>query len=231
MNIQNSTLPTHLAFIMDGNGRWAQQRNLPRTAGHQRGVNAAKIVIQSALKFHIKYITLYTFSTENFRRPQSEVSFLMTLFTKTVKKYSKIFIKHDIKFNTFGNLSKLPITLQNAIINLQKNTANCSSLTVNIAINYGAHEEIVQAVQKAIDNKENNVQWSTIQKYLYTHDIPDPDMIIRTSGECRLSNFLLLQAAYSELYFIKTYWPDVNEQTFVEILNEFSRRSRRMGGI
>lgn len=224
-------LPTHLAFIMDGNGRWAQQRGLPRTFGHQRGVRAAKIVLQSARKYNIKYITLFAFSTENFKRPQSEVSFLMNLFIKSIKRYSKFFLQHDIKFCTLGDLSKLPIELQQAIFGLQSQTKHCTSLVANIAINYGARDEIVRAVQNLIDKKQVSVSWENIRNNLYTASTPDPDMIVRTSGEYRLSNFLLLQAAYSELYFPHIYWPDVTEQTFVEVLEEFRKRNRRMGNI
>ncbi len=229
--VQYSKLPSHLAFIMDGNGRWAKARNLPRSAGHQRGIRAAKNVIKAALKHHIKYITLYAFSTENFKRPQSEVTFLMNLFNKSIKKYSKFFIEHDIKFSTIGDLSKLPNKLQQAITNFQQATQNCSSLTVNIAINYGARDEILYAIKKIIHAKTEHIDWEDVKNNLYTSDLPDPDMIIRTSGEYRLSNFLLLQAAYSELYFLKTYWPDVTEQTFVDVLNEFRNRNRRMGNI
>lgn len=228
---EQSALPTHLAFIMDGNGRWAQQRGLPRTFGHQRGVRAAKIVLQSARKYNIKYITLFAFSTENFKRPQSEVSFLMSLFIKSIKRYSKFFLQHDIKFCTLGDLSKLPIELQQAIFGLQSQTKHCTSLVANIAINYGARDEIVRAVQNLIDKKQVSVSWENIRNNLYTASIPDPDMIVRTSGEYRLSNFLLLQAAYSELYFPHIYWPDVTEQTFVEVLEEFRKRNRRMGNI
>lgn len=228
---EQSALPTHLAFIMDGNGRWAQQRGLPRTFGHQRGVRAAKIVLQSARKYNIKYITLFAFSTENFKRPQSEVSFLMNLFIKSIKRYSKFFLQHDIKFCTLGDLSKLPIELQQAIFGLQSQTKHCTSLVANIAINYGARDEIVRAVQNLIDKKQVSVSWENIRNNLYTASTPDPDMIVRTSGEYRLSNFLLLQAAYSELYFPHIYWPDVTEQTFVEVLEEFRKRNRRMGNI
>lgn len=226
-----TNLPTHLAFIMDGNGRWAKKRGLPRTFGHQRGVRAAKIVLQSALKYRIKYITLYAFSTENFKRPENEVTFLMNLFLKSIKKYSKFFLKNDIKFRVIGEPSRLPSELREEILSLQKSTKEASSLVVNIAINYGARNEIVRAVQHIIDSKRSDISWKDIRENLYTADIPDPDMIVRTSGEYRLSNFLLLQAAYSELYFPEIYWPDVSEQTFADILREFQRRDRRMGGI
>lgn len=229
--LEHSSLPTHLAFIMDGNGRWAQKRGLPRIAGHQRGVRAAKIVLQSAMKYRIKYITLYAFSTENFNRPQSEVTFLMNLFRRSIKKYFKFFTKNDVKFRTIGDISKLPDDLQQAILKLQQKTADASSLVVNVALNYGARDEIVHAVQQLLDSKKDHVSWQDIRDNLYTAPTPDPDMIVRTSGEYRLSNFLLLQAAYSELYFLKTYWPDVTEQTFIDIIQEFQKRDRRMGRI
>lgn len=217
---------------MDGNGRWAKKRGLPRSAGHQHGIKAVKTTIKAALKYHIKYLTFYAFSTENFKRPQSEVSFLMNLFTRGIKKYTKNFVQNDIKFNTIGDLAKLPIALQESINQMQNETKNCSSLVVNIAVNYGARDEIVHAVQKIISNQQiDSIDWQMIKNNLYTFDIPDPDMIIRTSGEQRLSNFLLLQAAYSELYFVDAYWPDVTEETFVDILNEYSKRNRRMGNV
>ncbi|MDR0595707.1 MAG: di-trans,poly-cis-decaprenylcistransferase [Puniceicoccales bacterium] len=230
-NLDHSKLPRHLAFIMDGNGRWARERGLERTAGHRRGARAARNVVEAALKYKISYLTLFAFSTENFNRPMDEVSFLMNLCTRSIKKFSKFFIENEIKFLAIGDMGRLPNNLLVAIENLSDATVTFSKLTVTVAINYGAKAEITNAVKKIVSKKipESGITWETVADHLYTRELPDPDMIIRTSGEKRLSNFLLLQGAYAELYFVDKYWPDVDEKTFIEILREYAKRNRRTG--
>ncbi|MDR1256015.1 MAG: di-trans,poly-cis-decaprenylcistransferase [Puniceicoccales bacterium] len=224
-------LPKHLAFIMDGNGRWAKERGLSRTMGHRRGVRAVKNIVKAALKYKIPYLTLYAFSTENFNRPPAEVSFLMKLCTRSMGKYKKFFIKNGIKFLMIGSVDRLPKELQLAIGDLRDATETFSELTLIVAINYGARAEIIDAIRGIVRKKipESGITWETVADHLHTRGLPDPDMIIRTSGEKRLSNFLLLQAAYAELHFLDTYWPDVDEKTFIEVLREYARRNRRMG--
>jgi undecaprenyl diphosphate synthase len=218
---------------MDGNGRWARERGLTRTAGHRRGVRAAKNMVQAALKYRIPYLTFYAFSTENFNRPADEVSFLMKLFLKCVEKYGKFLMGNEIKFVPIGDGNSLPKELQIAAENLRKSTSKFTKITVNVAIGYGAREEITRAVKKIVADKipVSEITWETVADGLYTREFPDPDMIVRTSGEKRLSNFLLLQAAYSELYFIDVHWPDVGEETFLDVLREYAKRNRRMGEI
>jgi undecaprenyl diphosphate synthase len=229
----HQNLPKHLAFIMDGNGRWATKRGLRRVAGHQRGVHAAKNVVKAALKYGVPYVTLYAFSTENFNRPADEVSFLMRLFSKGIRKYAKFFVGNGIKFTAIGDMDKLPNELQCAIESLRANTANFTRLTVTVAVNYGARDEIVSAVRAIVREgiSHADIGWETIVQHLHTRDLPEPDMLIRTSGEKRLSNFLLMQMAYTELHFVDKYWPDVDEGTFVDILHEYGRRIRRIGRI
>jgi undecaprenyl diphosphate synthase len=218
---------------MDGNGRWAKERGLARTAGHRRGIRAAKNVAEAALKYGVPYITLYAFSTENFNRPAEEVSHLFKLMAKGLKRYADFFMKNEIRFSAIGDANRLPSELRFAIEDLQKRTANFAKLMVSLAIAYGSRDEIVRATKEIACEKilESKISWETIAEHLYTCKLPDPDMIIRTSGEKRLSNFLLMQAAYAELHFMDVNWPDVCEETFVEILREYAARDRRMGGI
>ncbi|MDR3274154.1 MAG: di-trans,poly-cis-decaprenylcistransferase [Puniceicoccales bacterium] len=226
-----SDVPRHLAFIMDGNGRWARERGLARAVGHRRGARAARNVVEAALKYGIPHITLFAFSTENFNRPASEVSFLMRLCTRSVKKYAKFFMENGIKFLMIGDMDRLPCELQLAINQLCDATSSFTKLTLAVAINYGARAEIANAVKKIVRKRipESDISWETVADHLYTRELPDPDMVIRTSGEKRLSNFLLMQVAYAELYFVDKYWPDVDEETFVEVLREYAKRNRRMG--
>jgi undecaprenyl diphosphate synthase len=233
VTVDLSSLPRHLAFIMDGNGRWAKKRGLARTAGHLRGVRAAKNVVRAAMKYRIPTLTMYAFSTENFNRPTDEVSFLMKLFLRSVERYGKFFVDNEIRFVPIGNADVLPNGLRVALENLRESTAGFSRITVIVAIGYGAREEITSAARKIAAKRipEAEITWATVADSLYTREFTDPDMVIRTSGEKRLSNFLLLQAAYSELYFIDAHWPDVDEDTFVDILREYAKRNRRMGEI
>ncbi|MDR2603064.1 MAG: di-trans,poly-cis-decaprenylcistransferase [Puniceicoccales bacterium] len=229
-----SRIPVHVAFIMDGNGRWAQARGLPRHEGHRRGATVVKKILRIAEKKGIKYATFFAFSSENFSRPESEVNFLMNLFEKFLKKYGKTLCEKEIRFRAIGNLWQLPFNLQFAIENLTQNTARFDRFHLTMALNYGARSEVIQAIGNLLKNKDvdvGNLTWEDFEQYLYTKDLPDPDLIIRTSGEQRLSNFLLLQSAYAELYFTKTHWPDFNEEEFLLAIEDYGTRERRMGKI
>ncbi|MDR2778687.1 MAG: di-trans,poly-cis-decaprenylcistransferase [Puniceicoccales bacterium] len=229
-----SCVPVHIAFIMDGNGRWAQAHGLPRYEGHRKGASVLKKVLRIAEKNGIKYVTFFAFSSENFSRPKPEVDFLMNLFERFLKKYHKILCEKKIRFRAIGNLLQLPINLQFAIEELTQNTAHFDSFHITIALNYGARNEVIQAIGNLLEDKDIKVKkltWEGFEQYLYTKDLPDPDLIIRTSGEQRLSNFLLLQSAYAELYFTKTYWPDFNEKELLSAIKDYGARERRMGKI
>lgn len=228
-------LPTHIAIIMDGNGRWATKKGLPRVKGHEAGIDAAKKTINRAGELGIKYLTLFAFSIENWGRPQDEVSYLFTLFDKAISIYSDDLINKGVKVQFMGAISLLPENVQQGIAALESETANNDRLTLVIAISYGSRQEIVDAT-KNIALKVANGQMSiddinldTFRQHLYLPDLPDPDLIIRTSGEKRFSNFLLFQSAYSELYFTSVLWPDFDENEFDNALTDFSSRKRKFG--
>jgi undecaprenyl diphosphate synthase len=228
-------LPTHIAIIMDGNGRWASKKGMPRVKGHEAGIDAAKKTINRAGELGIKYLTLFAFSIENWGRPQDEVSYLFTLFDKAISMYSDDLIKKGVKVKFMGAISLLPENVQQGIAALESETANNDRLTLVIAISYGSRQEIVDAT-KNIALKVANGQMSiddinldTFRQHLYLPDLPDPDLIIRTSGEKRFSNFLLFQSAYSELYFTSVLWPDFDENEFDNALTDFSNRKRKFG--
>ncbi len=227
----------HLAIIMDGNGRWAQQKNKPRTFGHIKGARVAKKMITYASDIGIKYLTLYAFSTENWLRPDEEVGFLMRLLERYLVKETENLIKKNIRFTVIGDASRLPLGVQKQVQNSVLKTSKCTGLQVCFAISYGSRQEITLAVQKiaqkisageitALEINEN-----LIQNNLMTSNVPDPDLVIRTSGESRLSNFLMWQSAYSELYFSKTLWPDFTTTDFDEACKNFSLRQRRFGKV
>lgn len=220
---------------MDGNGRWASKKGLPRVKGHEAGIDAAKKTINRAGELGIKYLTLFAFSIENWGRPQDEVSYLFTLFDKAISMYSDDLIKKGVKVKFMGAISLLPENVQQGIAALESETANNDRLTLVIAISYGSRQEIVDAT-KNIALKVANGQMSiddinldTFRQHLYLPDLPDPDLIIRTSGEKRFSNFLLFQSAYSELYFTSVLWPDFDENEFDNALTDFSNRKRKFG--
>lgn len=220
----------HIAFIMDGNGRWAKQRGLARTEGHKEGAQRVFSVAKRAFEhWNIPYVTLYAFSTENWKRPAAEVSLIFKLLTTYLKKKKLVFIENKIRFNTIGDISALPQAAQEAIQVLKDETASFTDHTLTIALNYGAREEVVRAFAKLKDR--SNITWKDIANNLDTADIPDPDLIVRTSGEQRLSNYLLLQAAYSEFYFTSAHWPDFTDEEFDKAIEDFLRRTRRFGNI
>jgi undecaprenyl diphosphate synthase len=227
----------HLALIMDGNGRWAQLKNKPRTFGHIKGARVAKKMITHASDLGIKYLTLYAFSTENWLRPQDEVGFLMRLLERYLIKETENLIKKNIRFTIIGDQTRLPAGVQKQVQNSIQKTSHCTGLQVCFAISYGSRQEITNAVQKIaglVAEKRisvNQITEELIQKNLMTGDIPDPDLILRTSGESRLSNFLMWQAAYSELIFSKILWPDFTTQDFDECCKDFYLRNRRFGKV
>ena len=227
----------HVAIIMDGNGRWAQLRGRPRTYGHVKGVRVAKKIITHASQLGLQNLTLYAFSTENWFRPQEEVSVLMKLMERYLVRETENLIKNNIQFHTIGDLSKVPTNVRQLINEAKVKTAHCSGLKLTFAISYGSRQEMIGAVQSiATDLKDgvislNEINEDMINKRLMTSHCPDPDLIIRTSGEYRLSNFLMWQASYSELYFTNILWPDFKENDLNKALTDFKNRSRRFGRI
>lgn len=230
-------LPQHVAIIMDGNGRWAQLRGRPRTYGHIKGARVAKQIITACSEKKMKNLTLYAFSSENWLRPQAEVFFLMNLLRRYLKKETASLVKQNIRFRAIGDLSKLPMDVLKAIDYATEITAQNSGLNLVFAISYGSRQEITDAVRAIVqrvesgDLKSTNIDESSIHNALYTSAWADPDLIIRTSGEHRLSNFLLWQAAYSEFYFCETLWPDFSAADLEIALLSFMKRERRFGAI
>lgn len=228
--IKSAQIPAHIAIIMDGNGRWAKQRNLPRTSGHKEGLEVAKKIVKAAKEVGIKYITLYTFSTENWKRTQDEVGYLMGLIKNHLRAEFKFYKENDIRVKHIGNLSGLPKEIQDEINSTIEECKDFNSLTVVLAINYGGKDEISRAINKAkSENKEINE--NNFTEFFDLPEMPDVDLIIRTGGEKRLSNFLLWHGAYAELDFVDTLWPDYNEECFYQSIKEFQKRNRRFGGL
>ncbi len=223
-------IPSHVGIIMDGNGRWAQARNKKRSYGHRVGSSNVDVVVSHAFNRGVKTLTLYAFSSENWSRPKEEVDELMRLLKVFFKKYINKVIKNDVRLAVIGDVSQLSQELQEIIADITKKTENNSSHTVAIALNYGGRQEIVMAVNKLIsEGKEVTVD--SISEKLYTYGFGEPDLIIRTGGEYRLSNFLMYQGAYSELYFTDVLWPDFKEEEFDKALLSYSSRNRRYGGV
>lgn len=231
-----NNIPKHIAVIMDGNGRWAKKQGKIRTFGHRFGVDTVKKIITACDEIGVKYLTLYTFSTENWKRPEQEVSYLMNLITDYLSKETDNLVKQNVVMNFIGDLSRLPEKSLNSVNNTIKKTKDNTGLIVNIALNYGARSEILLAVKNLAFDMANNkdIHLPTeeeFEKYLYTKNQPDPDLIIRTGGEIRLSNFLLWQAAYSELYFTDILWPDFSKENLLEAVKYYAKRQRRYGGV
>jgi len=215
---------------MDGNGRWAKEKNLKRTVGHEEGAKTVRMITKHCAKLGVRYLTLYAFSTENWSRPKLEVEFLMKLLERYLKSELSVYLKNDIKFKAIGDLSKFSNTLQEAIKNIEQKTACCQGMTQVLALNYGSRDEIIRAV-KTLNDKNLEITEENIQNSLDTADIPDVDLLIRTSGEIRISNYLLWQIAYAELFFTKTYWPEFSPNELDDIISDFNQRERRFGGI
>jgi undecaprenyl diphosphate synthase len=230
-------LPQHLAVIMDGNGRWAEKRHLPRIAGHRAGVKAAREVIESCARLKLPYLTLYAFSLENWRRPQAEVDFLMRLLREYLKRELPSIHKNNIRLLVIGRSEQLPDGVRKDIENGMRLTARNTGMKLVVALNYGGRAELVDAFNAMLDQIRSNglsafhADEQTISEHLYTSGLPDPDLLIRTSGEMRVSNFLLWQIAYAEIYVTETLWPDFSRARLLEALVDFQKRERRYGGL
>lgn len=223
--------PKHIAIIMDGNGRWAAARNLPRSAGHKEGAQAVRRVIEAATELGIEFVTLYAFSTENWSRPKEEIDTLMNLLEKTLDEYQKSAEKKNLRIWVSGEREPLPPQILQKIDKLLQSTAAHTGLTVNLALNYGARQEITYAVNQLLAQGKTQISAQDITAHLYQPLLPAPELIIRTSGEQRLSNFLLWQAAYSEFYFTPVLWPDFDKEELKKAVLEYQHRHRRFGGI
>jgi undecaprenyl diphosphate synthase len=234
------SLPQHVAVIMDGNGRWAQKRHLPRVAGHRAGVKAAREIIENCARLKLPCLTLYAFSLENWRRPQAEVDFLMRLLREYLSRELPSIHKNNIKLQVIGRSGQLPDEVRKDIEDGMRLTANNTGMKLVVALNYGARAEIVDAVNALLQQAQTNgkngaathvIDEQQISEHLYTAGLPDPDLLIRTSGEMRVSNFLLWQIAYAEIYVTETLWPDFSRERLLEALLDFQKRERRYGGL
>ncbi|MBN2453776.1 MAG: isoprenyl transferase [Candidatus Omnitrophica bacterium] len=229
-------VPRHVAIIMDGNGRWAAKRGLPRIVGHTAGVKSARNAVEAARELGVKILTLYTFSTENWKRPKSEIEALFNLLEDYLDKEGDRLGRNDIRFQVIGRISELPDSLRKKIEERIRKTRGNKGLILNLALNYGARTEIIDAVRaiaalvKAGTIDAGDIDEKTFSEYLYTKALPDPDLLIRTSGEFRISNFLLWQLSYSEIYISKKLWPDFGKEDFKKAVEEYRKRERRFGG-
>lgn len=235
--IPAENLPVHVAIIMDGNGRWAKARGLPRSKGHEEGAESVRTILRAACEFGIRVVTLYAFSVENWKRPREEVSGLMSLLKSFALSYESLLHENKTRLRILGRRSDLPLATDLALRHLEKATEHYTEHTLVIALSYGGRTEITHATQRIAEEVKAgrldpaSITEETISSYLYLPDIPDPDLIIRTSGELRLSNFLLWQCAYSELYVTPILWPDFRKEAFAEALRAFASRKRRFGGV
>ncbi|OGP32521.1 MAG: di-trans,poly-cis-decaprenylcistransferase [Deltaproteobacteria bacterium GWC2_42_11] len=233
--LDRDRLPRHIAIIMDGNGRWAKMRTLNRIQGHRKGVEKAKEIVNHCSELGIEYLTLYAFSQENWSRPKAEVNALMGLLKNHLKSELKMMTENNIRFMSIGNISQLPVSVQKIISEVEEETSSNSGMQLNLALSYSGRLEIVEAVKKlAEDVMDKKIAIKDITEdmfsgYLYTGDMPDPDLLIRTSGEMRISNFLLWQAAYTELYVTETLWPDFTSTHLLEAILDYQHRERRFG--
>lgn len=221
-------IPNHIAIIMDGNGRWAKGKNRPRVFGHKAGADTLRKIVKYCGNIGVKYLTVYAFSTENWKRSQEEVSALMTLFKTYINSEKKMLLENKVRFMVSGREEGVSQSLLKAIRELEKETSKDYKMTLNIAFNYGGRAEIIDAIKKARDMGEEITE-ENFSKFLY-NDIPDPELIIRTSGEFRISNFLLWQLAYSEIYITDVYWPDFDEKELDKAIESYNKRERRFGG-
>ena len=233
--LDKTNLPRHIAIIMDGNGRWAQNHSLGRIAGHRKGAESVRNIVEACRKIGISYLTLYAFSSENWSRPEREVRALMTLLERYLKSEVKVMMKNNIRLLTIGDTGALPEKVRTILRDTIGQTAGNTAMTLILALNYGSHDEILGAVRKMVDEaRQGNIGAAdvTLERFadgLFTRGIPDPDLLIRTSGEYRLSNFLLWQMAYTEFYFTDILWPDFREEQLIEAIIEYQKRERRFG--
>jgi undecaprenyl diphosphate synthase len=233
INLEN--LPGHIAIIMDGNGRWAKKQGLIRTIGHENGTKTVRRIVEQCARLGVNYLTLYSFSTENWNRPKMEVEFLMRAMLNSLKKEYNTLMNNNIRLNAIGNLDLLPTKVKQELLKVMEDTKNNTRMTLTLALSYGSRDEIVQAVKEISHKVKNNIisiddiDDSVINSHLYTQNMPDVDLLIRTSGEQRISNFMLWQIAYSELYFTPVLWPDFTEENLVEAIASYQKRERRFG--
>lgn len=235
IDLKKLQIPSHIAIIMDGNARWAKSNNLPIELGHKSGAENIRKIVENSIEFGVKYLTLYAFSNENWDRPQAEVNHLLKLLDHYLESEITPLINKNIAIIISGDLSKLSDQLRNKILNIEKTTKNNNNLVLNVAFSYGSRQEIVEAAKKiilALENKEiifSQINEELFSKNLYCPDTPDPDLLIRTAGDKRISNFLLWQLAYTELYFVDVFWPDFNRNHLLQAILEFNQRQRRYG--
>ncbi len=235
--LKKGNVPRHIAIIMDGNGRWAQKRGLPRTAGHKAGVKTVKRIVKAAGEIQVAILTLFTFSTENWKRPKEEVSSIMKLLYNTTRQEMKELDKNNVKLITTGRIDQLSFQRRNVLKKAMQKTQNNSGLTLNLALNYSGRMEIIDAIKKIANQVKshklslNQIDEDLFSQHLYTTDLPDPDLLVRTSGEMRLSNFLLWQTSYTELYVTSVLWPDFTEKDFYLAVWDYQNRERRFGRV
>ncbi|RWW92386.1 isoprenyl transferase [Flavobacterium cerinum] len=235
ITINTNNLPKHLAIIMDGNGRWAKKQGLIRALGHESGTKAVKQVVESCAKLGIENLTLYAFSTENWNRPKMEVDALMNILVSALKKELPTLINNSIRLNTIGNIEQLPSKARKKLLEVIEQTKDNKKMVLTLALSYGSREELINVVKRISEKIKTDqltiadISESTINEHLYTHDLPDVDLVIRTSGEQRISNFLLWQMAYAELYFTDVLWPDFREKDLHEAIISYQKRERRFG--
>ena len=234
-DILNHPLPKHIAIIMDGNGRWAKSRGKIRAFGHENGTKSVRTTVENCVQLGIEHLTLYAFSTENWKRPKLEVKTLMRLLISSLKKEIKTLQKNNIRLNAIGDIKTLPTKVYNELMHVIDATKSNTKMTLNLALNYGSRDELTQMVRKIGEKIKNNIissekiDESVINQHLYTRNLPDVDLLIRTSGEQRLSNFLLWQIAYAELYFTEVFWPDFSDEDLYKAIASYQKRERRFG--
>jgi undecaprenyl diphosphate synthase len=228
-------LPQHIAIIMDGNGRWAKKRRLPRIAGHRAGIRAVRQAVEACARLGVPYLTLYAFSVENWKRPRTEIKLLMALLREYLKKEIGELNRQNIRLGVIGRVADLPKPVQADLQTALAKTSRNTGMRLTLALNYGARAEVVDAVRALAEQLRHDgtiqIDEATLSRYLYTHDVPDPDLLIRTSGELRLSNFLLWQVAYSEIWVTETLWPDFTQNDLFQAIVDFQKRERRYGGL
>ncbi len=237
IELDMNNIPKHIAIIMDGNGRWAKERNLPRTMGHRAGVETIREIVKECNRLNIRYLTLYAFSTENWKRPQNEVNTLMELLVQYLRNEFDELNRNDVVINQIGDISKLPKVCQKELLSAYERTKNNKGVVMNLALNYGGRDEILHAVKNIVKAAKEDlisiekIDESLFENYLFTSGMPDPDLIIRPSGEKRISNFLLWQCAYSEFWYSNIYWPDFKVKDLHRAIYDYQHRDRRFGGV
>ena len=229
--IDSNSLPTHIGIIMDGNGRWAESQSMERISGHIQGVETVKAIVESCVKLEIPYLTLYTFSKENWKRPKKEVDGLMSLLSSSLKSELEKLNRNNIVFQIVGKIEEMPSNLQELIMDTINSTKNNTGLTLALALSYSGRQEIIDATNKILASGKQSIDEDLFKDYLYSPNTPDPDLIIRTGGENRLSNFLLWQSAYSEIYISEKNWPEFGEDDLTSALSDFSSRTRKYGKV